>query len=600
MKIPMLKKSPSQSLQPLAKPPETPKSIHPKILLIDTSPAIKSTLTRDGYNVLTGTFGTPYKVQRDAGYQPVVSGASIPYFTEQEIVVIDLATNMLQGTPPGEKKTPLTELDWWAKCSHGVIDPRPRAMATAQQNFDRILNNGGVFIVFSDAPDEQEYVSGKLDRFDRFEIDQEIKHNIWSFLGVLNHLMVISDHGEHIEAVNEITPIVQLFSQHLPGASFSCTFQAIYSLTNRWEILARSKFRSPVAGVILPREDSTDGFVFVLPNIKQKELFLSAFLKDVLPELCPNLFPDAEGQKWVHRNEYELPSVLKKSEKISAIKQRAAQEITAEENLIKADQQANSFLYDLIRATGASLVDAIKKSLAQLGFNEVIDVDEEMKNAGTNAPLREDLRIHDCDPILVVDIKGVAGRPADGHAQQSQKHAFMYMQQHSRTDVRPLAIINHQRLLPPLDRENDMPFRQEILDFAEQVKLGLMTAWDLFRLVRNFTNHQWTPAQVKPIFYRVGRISPIPEHYEFVGVVKRVWKSAYSVQLEQDEIRTGDKLAIEFPVDFDEQLLLSMKLNDLEVEVASSGSEVGIQRNESLPKVRTGMRVYRIRAASTT
>jgi hypothetical protein len=151
---PMQKKSPSQSLQPLAKPPTAPKSIHPKILLINTSPAIKSTLTRDGYNVLTGTFGRPYKVQTDARYQPVMCGASIPYFTEQEIFVIDLATNGLPGTAPSEKKTLLTKLDWWAKCSGGVIDSKPRAMA--QQNFDRILTSDGAFIVFSDAPDDQE------------------------------------------------------------------------------------------------------------------------------------------------------------------------------------------------------------------------------------------------------------------------------------------------------------------------------------------------------------------------------------------------------------------------------------------------------------
>ena len=240
-------------------------------------------------------------------------------------------------------------------------------------------------------------------------------------------------------------------------------------------------------------------------------------------------------------------------------------------------------------------MEAVKQALALLGFKSVVDVDEEMTKAGKEASLREDLRIHDTSPVLVVDIKGVAGKPADAEALQAQKHAFIYIQEQNRADVRGLTIINHQRQLPPLERDNDMPFRKEILDNAELVKLGLMTGWDLFRLVRGFIQNKWKPEHVAPLFYQTGRIPPIPRHYEYVGKVKQVWKRAFSVEIEQGEIRVGEIIAVEFPVDFNEQKVTSLRLNDGNVELAVAKCEVGIQREEASPKMKAGMAVYRIK-----
>jgi translation initiation factor IF-2 len=77
--------------------------------------------------------------------------------------------------------------------------------------------------------------------------------------------------------------------------------------------------------------------------------------------------------------------------------------------------------------------------------------------------------------------------------------------------------------------------------------------------------------------------------------VKQVWKTAFSVEIERGEIRVGDSIAVEFPVDFNEQKVASLRLNDENVEVAAAKCEVGVQREESSPKVKPGMPVYRIK-----
>lgn len=595
----MFKKKPApqpSSKQPVETESAVPKYQHPKILVIDTEPEIAETLEKEGYNVSSGTFGKPYKVRKDSGYQPVVVKASLPNYTEQEIIIVDLVPKDADSGPPGEKIEPMAELDWWAKCNYGEIDPRPRAMAIVQDQFGRILDNGGAFIVFSDSRATRELVLARdYGGYNGFSVAQDIRYDNWSFLGILSNLTVSDDHGEEIQLIKQDWAIAKLLADHVDDATFCCTLEAQWHIKDRWGALAKNKYGAVVAGVIVPAEKTKGGWIFILPRIKEKARFLSSLLKNILPDLCPGLFPHAEGQKWVHRPEYELPSVLEKAKQISDLQDDAARKVSDLEKAIENDRNASAFLYALIRETGDPLVEAVKKALALLGFKSVVDVDEEMTKAGKEASLREDLRIHDQSPVLVVDIKGVAGKPADAEALQAQKHAFIYIQEKNRPDVRGLTIINHQRLLPPLERDNDMPYRKEILDNAEQVKLGLMTGWDLFRLVRGFIHNNWKPEQITPLFYQTGRILPIPRHYEYAGKVKQVWKTAFSVEIEQGEIRVGESIAVEFPVDFNEQKVTSLRLNDANVDVASAKCEVGIQREEATPKVKSGMAVYRIK-----
>ncbi|MFZ2654096.1 MAG: hypothetical protein WAX69_04215 [Victivallales bacterium] len=585
-----------QTEQPLVPPVSHLKYEHPKILLIDLDNNVQKTLESEGYNVSVGTFGRPYKVQKSSGYEPVVVKASLPNHTEQEIIVIDLVPNEPIPDPPTEKTVPMQDLDWWAKCSKGVIDPRPRVMYMVHEQFDRVLENGGAFIIFSDEREYQEIVLARnYNRHDGLTIEKELPYNNWSFLSIFSNLGVSRDHGKEIGPVEIDCPLVRLLTAHLKGASFCCTFDADWQIKSQWLDLAKNKYGATVSGVIYPPAKSKRGWIFVLPRISDRASFLAAFLKNILPELSPSLFPHAEGQRWVHRPEYELQSVIEKAKTISSIQDEAAQKVTELEKTIEAERSANKFLYDLLRETGSNLVTAVQKSLAVLGFTNVIDVDEEMKKSGKDASLREDLRILDILPVLIVDIKGVAGKPADAEALQAQKHAFIYIKEKNRTDVSGLTIINHQRLIPPLDRDNDMPFRKEILDNAEQLHLGLMTTWDLFRLVRGYIQHSWKPAQVKPLFYFTARIYPIPTHYEFIGRVKQVWQKAFSVQIEKGILNIGNRISIEFPVDFDEQVVSSLRVNDLDVKTSSAGQEVGIQRDETLPKLKEGFLVYRIK-----
>ena len=592
----MFKKKPPNKPRPTKPAAEasavTVKYQRPKVLLVDMAEDVATVLGKAGYNVLKGTFGAPYRVQKKSSYLPVIARAELPQYTEQELVVVDLLQNDVAESPIGEKSAPLEELDWWAKCDAGVIDPRPRVMVAVQDKLDRILSTGGVFVLFADSRREQELVWATASEYHGLSINKELHYDNWSLLSLLSGLRIADDHGEEITASVGDSPLFRLVRSHVADASFCCTFEPSWStVENRWLVLAKNKFGAAVAGLVAPSDNSTEGWIIILPRISDKAGFLLALLRDVLPDLAPSLFPEAEG-RWISRTEYELQSILDKSRAISKIRDEAALRVVALEKEIQAERTANQFLYDLLRETGEKLVDAVKVALAELGFSNVVDVDRERDKESKSR--REDLQILDQSPTLIVDVKGVGGFPSDDEALQAEKHAAIRMREWKRTDVVGLSIVNHQRNLPPLDRDNTMPFRQELIDAANERTLGLLTSWDLYRLVRNSRKLRWRAEDVRPVFYRTGRIQAVPKHYQFIGVVAKAWTEKFGVVIAEGELRIGDKVALELPVEFEEVLVESMRVNDKNVTVAVVGDPAGILWPAELPKIREGVRVFRI------
>jgi GTPase len=76
-----------------------------------------------------------------------------------------------------------------------------------------------------------------------------------------------------------------------------------------------------------------------------------------------------------------------------------------------------------------------------------------------------------------------------------------------------------------------------------------------------------------------------------------VWKNAFSVQIESGTLNVGDRISIEFPVDFNEQVVASLQLDDVNVKTAAAGQEIGILRDQASGDLKEGFSVYRVRPA---
>jgi hypothetical protein len=573
---------------PVAESPVPPKYPRPKILLLDTPAPVLPTLRDAGFNAVNGTMGMPYAVKKGGGFQQLCGKFSAPNYTEQEVVVVDLAYDQVAEGPSSGPERPASEVDLWGKCDKGVLDPRVRSAVNLSGSFDRVLNGGGVFVVFANRKLGIETVTARENRFQELCDSEAFPYDAWDLLTELRQIEVKSDHGREIRPAPEKSPLGSLLNRHLDGAHFTCTLKQSLPIGPPWQPLALNKYGDAVA---LARFGPGNGWVILLPQLADKARFLLELLTTVLPEIAPHLFSAIEQGRWTTRPEYEVPKILDLKAQQVAIKERAKLEVGELEKAIQAERQAQQWMHDLLTGTDDCLVDGVKLALRCLGFAQIVDVDEQRDGEGKSR--REDLQIDDARPTLIVDIKGIGGCPGDDDALQADKHATIRMREWNRIDIVGLSIINHQRHLPPLDRENAMPFRKELLDAAEEYKLGLMTSWDLYRLIRNSKKHGWRPDDVKPVFYKKGRIDPVPEHYQLLGKVAKVWTGKFGIVMEAGTLSIGETISVEFPIEFEEVKVESIMVDKVPVESCKAGDQVGLLWPTDKPKLREGLRVFR-------
>ena len=259
-----------------------------------------------------------------------------------------------------------------------------------------------------------------------------------------------------------------------------------------------------------------------------------------------------------------------------------------------AVERANmGFQHDLLRETGNNLVTAVKTALAAMGFNSVVDSDELVQPGERR---REDLQIHDRSPVLLVEIKGIAGLPPEHDAIQVGKYVAPRMKEWNRTDVAGLSIVNHQRNLPGLERD-PAPFSNDVITNALDQGLGLLTAWDLFRLIRNFLQLRWKPDYVQSLFYTPGRIDAVPTHYELAGEVEHYWDrvGVVGIRITDASLHPGDRIAFQLPVDYFEQEVASLEVERQPVNEAPVGMLAGVKTQLPKGDARKGVRVFRIK-----
>jgi hypothetical protein len=583
--------------EPTPETPAKPRYARPKILVVGT-PRIAAHLRDRGYSADSGTFGTIQTVPVDRGVWPVESSFDLPGHTEKDVVVIDLAMPT-EAQPASESSAPQPGVPrLWAPVTRGTIDPRPLAMWTNREVMDRIHHYGGVFIVFTSPFFSTRYVIGEFNEYTGLQVQDEIVVSNWDLLKDLGYLSVTADSGE--EMCTSDTDLAKTFGLggYFTEGRFQCVIQPPGMLNARWVTLAVSKFGLPVAGVIFPdRDQGPKGWVFVLPPVDRSVELVAHLLDRVLPVLAPRLFPDAEGTSWTRRPEYQLPRISELRRDIAAVEEASRQRVRELEELIEAERAPYGFLDDLLTASGAVLVQAVIQTLKLIGFADVHDVDAEADAAGESGPRREDIRIMDARVPVLVEVKGINSMPSEEEAMQVAKYLRPRMKEWRTPDIHGLAVINHQRNLPALDREHDRVFQDDVLINADEQDFTLLTTWDLYRLARGFITHHWQHSDVEELFLAKGRMNPAPSHYIPLGPVAHVWKEAsvIGVELANGPIQVGDRIAYELPVDFIEEEITTLQVANSPVHDAPSGTQVGI-KTSSIDHLRKGTQAYLVKS----
>ena len=568
----------------------------PLISLMNVEDAVLQRLSvTEGYNVEKGSFGNVYKKQETNRFEPVYLQNSMPsHFEESDIVIIDLKIydiHDIYNYSNGDLALDKGGNKLFIETRTSLVDSRIDQMYRSQNAMNRILSHGGIFIVFAEPKKEYNFHVGE------YNSNRPMLFNNYGFLDALSSLKFQQDQGNQINVVNNIN-FAPIFAKFFKEADFSCNFRMSGNHDLCSPILM-NKFGDTVGAMIerLNGEDKKHGLIFLLPHPRDKAGFLSEFLGDILPILQPSLFPYFEGEQWISDDKYQSKRVLELKAEIHGIQIDADQKVN--ELRQKIDIEQNKFLYqiDLITQTGAELVFAVKKALEVLGFKDVVNYDDELASTGSSG-MREDLHIRDHSPLILVEIKGVKGRSTEGSALQVIKYLLPRAKELGTTDIRGLSIINHQRNLPPLNRELN-PFSKDVLMNAAESEsgFGLLTTWNLYKLVRNYLNLGWTHEQVRGLFNTNGYIEPIPTHYHLIGVVHGFIEklSVVGIELNQGELNLGETIAFELEIEFEVQEVESLEINNQSVNLAELGKIAGIKTTLRKDQLLLGKtRVFRV------
>jgi hypothetical protein len=572
----------------------------PKILIIDLPAKLGDRLRTLGYNVQIGTFGRRYRVKMSDAFVPIVAKPSLPNFAEQEVVVIDLTVTEVADGPEAEKTSSPGAKDWYAEASSGIIDPRPMVMRSVRKAFDRILDAGGVFVIFAEPRIWPTMVFGWIDPHvfrGGLQVEEEIKEHTWSFLTVLSsdHLRSKAEYGNEITVSDGLGALSFFLRRHISNSTFSTTLHPEYRLTTGdgpvFRPLATNKFGENVAGVVVGKK-SENGLVVILPQLENKEEAVLELITKVLPEILPRMFPDHEGGRWVHREEYEHPIVLEKKAAQLEIQRKANEEIAKLDQEIETQREQLAFLHGLLSKTGKPLVADVKRALEYIGFRKVVDVDE----AGASTNKQEDLQVLDGSPTILLEIKGMTTLPREADTLQVTKYVQRRMKEWDNTDVIGLSLINHERNIPALERNNANVFTEQQVRDAEHFGAGLMPTWDLFRLIRGMVRWGWPQKAVRDVLCGSGRVSRFPSHYVLAGVVAHYWteKSVLSIHITNEGLRVGHRVGYLLADGFFEEDVTSLELNRQEVQEANPTQQVGMKTTLGRSEVPVGTLIFRV------
>lgn len=575
-----------------------PKYSKPKIILIDLTDKILSEVRSAGFNAVSGTFGSPYKVEKSDSYEPLIMSPYLPNYTEQEIVIIDLTFPKFLDRPEREKFTTDMEKDWWAKCNQGYIDPRPRAMFNFSHSFFRILNHGGFFIIFAQPIITQKIINAKLDYHGHFEDSSPINANNWSFLSFFSsrNFKIITDYGKEIYVNNKIDhSLIPFLHNNIKDSRFAVSFSIGNLLKEKWLSLLINKYGKCVGGLYVPK--SKKGRILILPQMSNKEEVVITLLREFIPEISPHLFPFYEGSKWIERYEYEIDSILKlKAEKIE-VQERAKDDIQKLDNKITKEREKYRFIHGLITGTGSNLVKHVQNCLEFIGFEKVINVDELIKKTNSEESEQEDLQIKDKSPVILIEIKGLSKLPHESDTLQISKYVLRRMSEWKRTDVHGISIINHQRNIPPLERNNENVFTKQQIKDSELNNITLVSTWDLFLLVRGMMKCRWPQNAIQDLLFKKGKLDRIPTNYVPIGKIVKYYDEpkVIIVEVTNKGLKLGNRIGYVIPDGYLEEDVFSLQIDKEDVEEASVNQKVGVETKYPKEYLRKGMFVYLVK-----
>lgn len=560
----------------------------PRICCIDINEDDIEQLKHLGFNIYNGTLGSKIKVpntSRRENHQLLLNYDFPANLHEFDIIILDLensktidynAESHVRNIHTGTSAVSLL-----SSYPETIFNPRPISSLILNTNLNQIGERPHIIIVFTSGSYDIEYETVKTTK-GYVESQRSEKHNIYAFSNFTP--LSNSKFGKEINVCSTREDLKNLLESNLTNAFYNQTFyhptiwQSEKSIPNPNYVLLLKNYSGEIVSFCEYKDKS---YRFYFPQIEKKGGFLASLLTKIAPDFLPELFPFSTTFNWKHKEEYWLPNHSKLLKEKKDIEHEYKEKLKSKDTEISTNNTHFSFLHEIITETGDGLVDSLINYLKWLGFNKVKKVDEE--NTG-NGVLEEDIQVELENGLLIIECKGIGGTSTDSDCNQISKIKHRRCRERNAFDVFALYIVNHQRYLPPIDRQNP-PFTENQKQDAINDERGLLSTWQLFNLYFEIENGILTKESARENLLKYGFIEFRPKNLIIIDEPKEIFKNGEVciINITDVELSISEEILVEKNGKFQKAIIEGIQLNDLPITSAKSG-EIGLQLSIPIKK----------------
>ncbi|RON81631.1 hypothetical protein [Pseudomonas fluorescens] len=559
----------------------------PLICVFDVDPSVTDALIEKRYDVVSASLGKPIRVgNRNRGdAKHVKLNFSLPEnLHEYDVVVIDLGGEIKETqytSAPLGNATGGVAYAFYSAYPESLFNPRPGGMHIVGGELDLLLRKLSIVVIFSSTIEEANYQTVKIDRGGS-SWDESYScstRNLYAGFPSCSNKV-----GRRIKSPEVENVYFSLVKKYFGSSQYQVVFEhPTYWDSDQFASVQNEDFVPLVLNdsdeIISYFHAVGEGAVFVFPQVEDKAGFIKDLFEHCLAEHFPQVFPFSGQFAWLDSGNFPVPGEIELQAHRVKLEEVYRSQVAKAENDLVALKEEYKFLRDLISETGDSLVCAVQHYFRWLGFDSVLNQDEEAEGV-----LEEDLQIDCGDKLLVVEVKGIGGTSTDKACSQITKIKNRRMKQRKSFDVYGLYIVNHERYVAPDNRKNP-PFTEHQLQDALLDERGLLTTYQLYLAFFLIRDEILRKEDVREQLFAFGLINLIPSDMKSLGQPSEYLMNGAVVVVDLDGggVKVGDTVIAKKDMHYSKHIIQSLQVDGVEAEQVSDGV-VGIKSATKFPK----------------
>lgn len=446
-----------------------------------------------------------------------------------------------------------------------VFDPVPFSCFILKEKMAEERQRPVIKILFQDCFTEIEYAISDVHHYQ----ENYVKHNNYEHLPNFCKSKVF---GTEVRLCSNSTSKI-LFKSFLNDTSYYESFRfPTIGVNNKIGVKDEEHFLPLLetkSGSIISFIWKTDyDITIMLPQTKRKIEMLKVVFQEILYKYFSEYFPEVAESVWIRNSSYYLPNQLNLHEEKTKLEEKYKEELENIELRIRENYNKYKYLHTLLTGTGDELVSAIITFLEWLGFENVIDKDQNLDKDFNEEDIQIDVPK---SGLLLLEVKGVNGTSTDAQCCQISKVVHRRSKEQKRFDVHGLYVVNNEKNIAPNKRITP-PFTEQQINDALYDERGLCYTWRLFNLFFEIEEGIISKEEARKALFENGLIDFKPQVIE-IGIPYKYHEqhTIACVELKSLVVNVGDFFYYKDGIRWKKVKINSIQKDKKDVESATNG-----------------------------